>query len=968
MGNVLSPFSSEFWDAAGEELGDAKNYKRAGAEMMAIVTIDTDHLSKEFKGDVDGALADLDNYSVEDFGIDLAIVAASFVGGAVVAKAGGVATRAAMKTAGGKAFARGIANVGAKAAQGATNARAVMAMMAGGEIKGVESKAFSKKLYDFFKGANKDGYVMVGGEKVELAPEIKTYGTRMTKSYEAGLEVSEEEAQRLMGASVKRMQMDMKPVVNTELEAALARSAEASAVKASGRTELEELAEKTLSMLDDVEGKQFTDLELKNAQIDDLLQRYAGGEDVFADLQEAYIKRAGLTPEQVASRQATASAEMNKMSALESDAFNSTYGNNLNVGKGGMHKRMMTHLAVMGVSGSAIRMIMQRAIGVKDDSQGAPSMNVQPIGEVVGEEVAKTAGKIAGAQAGAAAVGTELTGSGSQVVGETAVNIAAGAGVPGAAEAAAVVDVVKAVQTAETIGGIETLAGAAAVGAVGAGAAAGATVASALYEILANEFSTPVEHQHVDQLHEIARTHHSSVHGYVEGDTTASVLSRDHILELVHKSQKVYDADQPDSVQVFDEAGTDFRAVLYANNDHDILSFRGTGSLTNAITDLNFVSAKLSEHFEGVSPEADLSCHQGFLQMLKTQYDPIVEALSARMDRPLRVTGHSMGAGLGCVFSYLYGVKNPDASQPTETITFGSPRVFTTGSRMTYNARVENCFTVITDRDPITQLPPVALGYEHIGKVITLFENPGILFRPTQKSDDRRLKSAQVNVARFNYYAGFADVEYRATMKALTTDQQTFQYCKDTVLDEFDTHRESVPDATYTAIQNATMPDKSVFAQVINGNVNLQFNRPSTYFIQGLETSAHTLTCYERRVQKLPQQLLDIDLKDDEDEDEDEDGDVAVEDDDDGFRGVHEFNGAEPAHTEGMHSDHHSQPTVDYHEAVARERKQSVEQPTDPFHSRLQEHVNDPNSYVLGYVVYPEGEAGMYENAVVGFV
>ena len=761
---------------------------------------------------------------------------------------------------------------------------------------------------------------------------------------------------------------DLNAELNTAIETR-APEPEAEAVNKSGLSELETLANETLAMLEDVEGKNLTNLQLKNAQIDDLLQRYAGGEDVFADLQEAYIKRAGLTPEQVASRQATARAEMNRLSALESDAFNSTYGRDLNVGKGAMHKRMMTHLAVMGVSGSAIGMIIQRAIGVqKDDSKGAPSMNVQPIGEVVGEEVAKTAGKIAGAQAGAAAVGTELTGSGAQVAGETAVNIATGAGVPGADVVSAVVDAVKGVQTAETVAGITTAEGAVAVGAVAGGAAVGATVASALYQILANEFSTPVEHQHVDQLHEIARTHHSSVHGYIEGDTTASVLSRDHILELVHKSQKVYDADQPESVQVFDDASTDFRAVLYANNDHDILSFRGTGSLTNAITDLNFVSAKLSEHFEGVTPDADLSCHQGFLQMLKTQYDPIVEALSARIDRPLRVTGHSMGAGLGCVFTYLYGVKSPDANHPTETITFGSPRVFTTGSRMTYNARVENCFTVITDRDPVCQLPPVALGYEHIGKVITLFENPGILFRPTQKSDDRRLKSAQVNVARFNYYAGFADVEYRATMKALTTDQQTFQYCKDTVLDEFDTHRESVPDETYTAIQNATMPDKSVFAQVINGNVNLRFDRPSTFFIQGLETSAHTLTCYERRVQKLPQQLLDIDLKDDKDDEDDEEGDVAVEDDDDGFRGVHEFNGAEPAHTEGMHADHYSRPTVDFHEAVARQRKQPVEQPTDPFHSRLQEHVADANSYVLGYVVYSQDEADMYENAIVGFV
>jgi hypothetical protein len=142
----------------------------------------------------------------------------------------------------------------------------------------------------------------------------------------------------------------------------------------------------------------------------------------------------------------------------------------------------------------------------------------------------------------------------------------------------------------------------------------------------------------------------------------------------------------------------------------------------------------------------------------------------------------------------------------------------------------------------------------------------------------------------------------------------------------------------------------------------LQFNRPSTYYIQGLETSAHKLSCYERRVQKLPQQLLDIELEDEEDEE------LNVEDDDDDFRGVKEFGGAEPAHTEGMHSDHHSKPTIDFHEQVARQRKQPVEEPNEPFMSRLQEHINDPNSYVLGYVVYGADEADMYENAIVGFV
>jgi hypothetical protein len=157
---------------------------------------------------------------------------------------------------------------------------------------------------------------------------------------------------------------------------ALARSAEKqvaeSAVKASQKTELEALAEQTLAMLDDVEGKSLSDLELRNAQIDDLISRYSKGEDTFDDIAEAYAKRANLTPAQVAERKAVARAEFDRMSTTEGTLLRDAYGVSVNTGKGYMQWKLMADLAVMGVSGTAIRETLERAIGVPADRQSNP--------------------------------------------------------------------------------------------------------------------------------------------------------------------------------------------------------------------------------------------------------------------------------------------------------------------------------------------------------------------------------------------------------------------------------------------------------------------------------------------------------------------------------------------------------------------------------------------------------------------
>jgi hypothetical protein len=680
MGNVLSPFSSEFWDAAGEEIGSEKNWKRAGAEMMSIVTIDTDHLSKEFKGDVDGALADLDNYTLEDFGIDLAIVAASFIGGAAVAKAGGIATRAAMKTAGGQAFARGISKVGAKAAQKATNARAVLALLGSGELKGAEGKAFSDKLYKFFKTSNADGYVMVGGEKVELAPEVRTYATRATKSYEAGLEVSQEEADRLLGASVKRMQMDMQPIANADIEKALARSAEKqvaeTAVKASQKTELEALAEQTLAMLDDVEGKSLSDLELRNAQIDDLISRYSKGEDTFDDIAKAYAKRANLTPAQVAERKAVARAEFDRMSTTEGTLLRDAYGVSVNTGKGYMQWKLMADLAVMGVSGTVIRETLERAIGVPADRQSAQQLTPGDYDRRQVEDPDDEEEKAEDAEIVIKPDGTQ------EVLPKKPTDPVDGGGT----DATSGTDVERSVRPANEEKGKDTAD-------MKREESAKTTTSKESAEAF-NTKITIIEHN-TDEL----------------------------LVKSLLWSQRAYNDEAQYQRNVYRIDSPDFPVLVHKDRRRLYIAFRGTDpmKMINIITDLNTVFGNTStsgyDQFAGklYTDAQKVKFHSGFLKALSRVYQQIIQQIEyygrESLDEII-VTGHSAGGALASIFTFIY---NSDATildirdrlPIYKCITFASPRclINTDDAHDIYTQYCPNVTRVWLTEDLITYLP-----------------------------------------------------------------------------------------------------------------------------------------------------------------------------------------------------------------------------------------------------------------------
>jgi hypothetical protein len=117
----LLPWNQDFWDAAGSILGDPTIWKRAGVELWkSSFGLDVGHIAKEFEGDLAGAEADLDNYDAKQFGIDIAIMLATW--GAF--KAGGAVAKFASQTVAGQ-----------KALQQAGRARNALRQIASGAIK-----------------------------------------------------------------------------------------------------------------------------------------------------------------------------------------------------------------------------------------------------------------------------------------------------------------------------------------------------------------------------------------------------------------------------------------------------------------------------------------------------------------------------------------------------------------------------------------------------------------------------------------------------------------------------------------------------------------------------------------------------------------------------------------------------------------------------------------------------------------
>ena len=175
------------------------------------------------------------------------------------------------------------------------------------------------------------------------------------------------------------------------------------------------------------------------------------------------------------------------------------------------------------------------------------------------------------------------------------------------------------------------------------------------------------------------------------------------------------------------------QAYVLTNDDHIVAAFRGTEAptsvdglkdwlLTDALNLLIVPEGRMGTDFAAAGVGAKF--HQGFINAIVDIWDGVSQAVDAEMkkkERPLWITGHSLGGALALLAAWLFNRKFVAVHQ---VYTFGAPMVGNLDAIAAIDrAFPGKIFRYVNGPDPIPQLPTVSLianAYGHCQKEMSL--------------------------------------------------------------------------------------------------------------------------------------------------------------------------------------------------------------------------------------------------------
>ena len=144
------------------------------------------------------------------------------------------------------------------------------------------------------------------------------------------------------------------------------------------------------------------------------------------------------------------------------------------------------------------------------------------------------------------------------------------------------------------------------------------------------------------------------------------------------------------------------------------LFFQHSHGLLDWLNNLDFISAPYRE----MSPE--WRCHGGFLRVWKS-VKPLVEPyiLDPSISK-IVIVGYSHGAALAVLCHEFAYYRRPELRQSIEGYGFGCPRVLYGCLPPEIGERWDRFYVIRNSDDLVTHLPPRALGFCHVGNLVTV--------------------------------------------------------------------------------------------------------------------------------------------------------------------------------------------------------------------------------------------------------
>jgi hypothetical protein len=161
------------------------------------------------------------------------------------------------------------------------------------------------------------------------------------------------------------------------------------------------------------------------------------------------------------------------------------------------------------------------------------------------------------------------------------------------------------------------------------------------------------------------------------------------------------------------------QAYIVTNDEHIVVAFRGTEAptsieglkdwlLTDAMNLLILPEGRLGTDFAAAGVGAKF--HQGFINAIADVWDPVYQAIDAEIktsERPLWITGHSLGGALAVLSAWLCTRKFISVHQ---IYTFGAPMVGNAAASAAIGRALPNkIFRYVNGPDPIPKLPSMSL-------------------------------------------------------------------------------------------------------------------------------------------------------------------------------------------------------------------------------------------------------------------
>ncbi|RPF48863.1 lipase (class 3) [Hydrogenoanaerobacterium saccharovorans] len=191
-------------------------------------------------------------------------------------------------------------------------------------------------------------------------------------------------------------------------------------------------------------------------------------------------------------------------------------------------------------------------------------------------------------------------------------------------------------------------------------------------------------------------------------------MTKKDIINMMELSALAYNSEHTElpnqQTVVIDDHATDIQCYVYIKKPHLTISFRGTDSKKDWLTDFTFWKKIIPYG----NTNSKIKVHTGFINAYKsTGIRNEIHKLIPSDIHYIRVTGHSYGAALAvlCAVDLQYNFPSKDY----EVFLYGCPRVGNNAFKKSYNKRVFKTLRIENGNDIVTKIPFATLGYRHVG-------------------------------------------------------------------------------------------------------------------------------------------------------------------------------------------------------------------------------------------------------------